>query len=585
MKKKENDILIEELVRKALSKGAIRTGLEGKSVDELIEELNVYYQELEYQNDELQRIRAELEESQKHFQELYDDAPFCYATYSDDMVILSVNKIFYERNNVDVKSRKFLFTEFIQPESQDDFYFHLKKLRQSGQMQEVTLKMRCHGRVKHVKLSSNIEMKDQYFIYRSAIVDIDMETTLRKDLEDTIKKLEAETQERKETSEQKEKLLELVMRTEKLESLGVLAGGIAHDFNNLLAGIFGYIEMAKNKMEDPEKAQEFLDKALSTFENARDLSHRFLTFSKGGDPVKKVYDIKKIFEESLELNLSGSKVSVEKMIDPKLNSAEVDKNQITQVFANIIVNARQIMENGGQIAAMAENVHFENGEHPILKAGNYVKIGIIDNGPGIKEKDLKKVFDPFFTTKESGHGLGLATAYSIVKKHGGHIDVESEVGEGTAFTILLPASLKEFKEAIDEFAPDVEFNGRILVMDDMVALREVAGEMLRMMGFEVAFCSDGEEAVNKIEFSKEEKRPFDAVLLDLTVPGGMGGLETAQILRNSGEKIPLIAASGYSNDPAISSPENYGFSASIKKPFKYQELYTVISELISVKEK
>jgi two-component system, cell cycle sensor histidine kinase and response regulator CckA len=326
------------------------------------------------------------------------------------------------------------------------------------------------------------------------------------------------------------------------------------------------------------------------------LTQQLLTFSKGGSPIKKNASITELLRETSDFILSGSKVRCEFSLPDNLWSVEVDEGQISQVINNLIINARQAMPKGGIIKVCAENVGEENGvaengglevnSGSILKAstpgkGNYVKISVKDQGSGIPKEYLSKIFDPYFTTKEKGSGLGLATSYSIIKKHGGYISVESEVGVGTTFYVYLPASMKEILTGEDE-QEDICFgHGNILLMDDQESIREMVGEMLSFFGYEVESAGEGTEAINLYKKAKEAGQPFDAVILDLTVPGGMGGEEVVQKLLEIDPQVKAIVSSGYSDDLIISEYKQYGFSGVVIKPYDMKKLSEALHKVIS----
>lgn len=372
--------------------------------------------------------------------------------------------------------------------------------------------------------------------------------------------------------------------TQRLEALGVLAGGIAHDFNNLLGGMFGYLDMAKEAMhaQEPEKARHYLSSALTVYDRTRNLTQQLLTFSKGGVPVKKTMPIDSLLRETVRFSLSGSRVTAEVVIMDNLWPCAVDPNQFSQAVDNIIINARQAMPQGGIIAISAENV-FNPAKLPRqIPPGRYVHIAVKDRGIGIPAEYLTRIFDPFFTTKKEGSGLGLATSYSIITKHGGTLEAESVPGKGTTFHIYLPAADTYDKIADEQIHRKHQGTGRVLIMDDEVYIRDVTATMLTQMGYQPESASHGDEAVDKFEKARADGLPYVIVLLDLTVAGGKGGKETIQILRQKGIPFHAIAASGYSDDPVIAEPQKYGFDASIKKPFRMYELEALLNQLTSL---
>jgi len=369
-----------------------------------------------------------------------------------------------------------------------------------------------------------------------------------------------------------------IQQSQKLESLGILAGGIAHDFNNLLGGIYGYLYMARSKVCDKE-AIEYLDTTLKTMNRARNLTQQLLTFSKGGVPNLKKEGLKDFLRETICFSSSGSKVSVQTEIEDDLWICNYDPNQMGQVINNIIINAQQAMPRGGRIRVTATNVVFGKNDHANLAPGCYARISIADMGIGIPKDLLNRVFDPFFTTKQRGSGLGLATSYSIVKKHGGIIDIESEPNKGSTFNVYLPALQEIMTDEHSKTRKDTSIgNGRILIMDDEEVMRGVLTKMLRRKGYSPVAAADGEEALSLFWKSIQQGRPFSGVILDLTIPGGLGGKDVIAEIREKDKQTPVLVSSGYSEDPIIQRPEQYGFNASITKPFSYSELIEVVSE-------
>jgi len=369
-------------------------------------------------------------------------------------------------------------------------------------------------------------------------------------------------------------------QAQKMESLGTLAGGIAHDFNNYLSGIFGYVDLALQEPCD-EKVQGYLAKVLASSDRAKGLTHQLLTFSKGGAPVKQVAPLDPFLQETTRFALSGSSVSPKFLIPPDLWMCEFDQNQIGQVIDNIVINALHAMPSGGSLTVAAKNLLFEQNEPLALVPGKYVIISICDTGIGIPPQYLRRIFDPFFSTKQQGSGLGLATSYSIVKQHGGIIDVVSEPGKGSCFHIYLPATGLTGKAETKLVGARYQGIGRILIMDDDPSIREMLGEMLMGMGFSTVATRDGQEAIDAFMKANAQGNPFRAVILDLTIPGGLGGKDTVGQIRKMDEKIPIFVASGYSEDTAIATPESFGFTGSIEKPFVISQLGQMLDKYLS----
>ena len=380
---------------------------------------------------------------------------------------------------------------------------------------------------------------------------------------------------------EKHKLQDNMQRIDKLESLGVLAGGIAHDFNNLLGGIFGYIDMARATDGIDPSTVKYLDKALGVFERARDLTQQLLIFSKGGSPRRKTGRLESLIKENAEFVLAGTNVKCLVHLDKDLWLCDFDENQMGQVIDNLVINARQAMEQGGIITLKGENLVLSEGDMPPLKAGPYLKISISDSGSGIPPELQKRIFDPFFTTKTSGSGLGLATCYSIIQKHDGLIDVESLPQRGSTFHIYLPAS--KASEILTPRGPArLHFGeGDILVMDDESFMREIVGVMLTQMGYTYLEAENGESAIQQCRAARDRGKPVRAVLLDLTIPGSPGGKEVIGELHREFPGIPVFAASGFSEDPIMAHPGDYGFTDSIRKPFRMEELAAMLDRHLS----
>jgi PAS domain S-box-containing protein len=380
---------------------------------------------------------------------------------------------------------------------------------------------------------------------------------------------------------EKKKAEEEEQKIEKLQSIGTLAGGIAHDFNNILTGILGNITLAERHIEPEGKVAERLLEAKKASLRARDLTQQLLTFSKGGAPIKKTISIAELVEESATFALRGSNVKCEFSLPDDLWAVEVDEGQINQVITNMVINADEAMPKGGILHIRAKNTTIKRkGALPLAK-GKYVEITIEDHGIGIPKEHLDRIFEPYFTTKQKGSGLGLATSYSIIKSHDGYITVESELGVGTTFHVYLPASEKpalEKKEAAKEVP--VRGQGRILIMDDEEIIREMLSRMLSLAGYRVEVSKDGAEAVAKYAETKSLGQSFDAVILDLTVPGGMGGKEAIKKLLEIAPDVKAIVSSGYSTDPIMADFKKYGFSAVVTKPYSVGELERTLRSVL-----
>lgn len=379
------------------------------------------------------------------------------------------------------------------------------------------------------------------------------------------------------------------IRTDKLKSLGVLAGGIAHDFNNVLASILTNLQITKLYVQrgDRHSAVETLDEAEAASFKARSLTQQLLTFSKGGTPVKRIIHVGELVKQSSTFILSGSKSKPMFEIPDDIWAVEVDEGQVSQVINNIVLNADQAMPDGGIIDIRIANVPPGKLNIPPLSDKMSIEIAIEDHGTGIPRSHFDKLYDPYFTTKQKGSGLGLATAYSIIKNHNGHINCSSELGSGTTFCVYLPASQAKIKKARQTkvaalLHTSLVTRGRVLVMDDETILRNALGRALKECGYEVALASEGAEAVTKYIEAKDAGRCFDAVVLDLTVPGGMGGKEAVIKLREIDPMVKAIVSSGYANDSMISDFREFGFSGVVTKPYKIGDLEKMLSALTRV---
>jgi two-component system, cell cycle sensor histidine kinase and response regulator CckA len=370
-----------------------------------------------------------------------------------------------------------------------------------------------------------------------------------------------------------------IWRASKLEAIGILAGGIAHDFNNILTAILGNICLARLDTEEGP-AHERLGDAERACLQAQNLAWQLLTFAKGGAPIKELISVTKLITEICSFASTGSNVRCEISFPDGLWAVNADLGLLSQVFQNLVINAVQAMPTGGIIEIQAQNLVVEAKSNLPLNAGKYVKISVQDHGVGIPEEYLPRIFDPYFTTKQTGSGLGLATAYSIVKQHNGHIGVESRLRKGAIFQIYLPAVEQGIIELPIDERTVIKGQGKILVMDDEEMVREVLNNMLSHLGYEAVFAKDGVEALDIFSKAQNPGERFDALILDLTVPGGMGGKAVMEELVKIDPKIKAIVCSGYSEDPIMSEFASYGFSGVIAKPYKISQLSEVLREMI-----
>ena len=377
---------------------------------------------------------------------------------------------------------------------------------------------------------------------------------------------------------------EEIVKMQKFESLGILAGGIAHDFNNILTAILGNVSLAKIDSH-PKDILERLNETEKALNRAKYLTQQLLNFSKDGLPIKEVTSVSDLIKDSANFMLSGSNVKCEFDIPDDLWVIEADENQINQVITNIVINAVQAMPKGGTINISARNINLKDGEIPPLSQGNYIKISIQDHGIGISKENLQRIFDPYFTTKKEGTGLGLTVSFYIVRNHNGYISVESELGIGTTFHIYLPASSeKRIDKQRNLENPILDGKGKILVLDDDDTIRELIYVMLGSFGYDVTTVADGTEAVEEYKKALESNSPFNVVIMDLTIPGGMGAKETIDILKEIDPRVKAIVSSGYSNDPIVNEYEKYGFKGAVTKPYGIKELCSVINNTIVISD-
>ncbi len=386
---------------------------------------------------------------------------------------------------------------------------------------------------------------------------------------------------------------DLKRRIRQLESIAALSGGIAHDYNNLLTAIMGNISLALEHVKSDPKLSELLEQALAASRVAKTLTRRLITFSKGGQPAKKPTDVVSVTQNTAAFSLSGSNIRCEWGPSNGTWSASIDPQQIGQAIHNLMINAAESMPSGGTVFISFENTIVDS-PNSILAPGRYIDIAIQDQGVGISAEHIEKIFDPYFSTKAKGAvkgtGLGLSISHSIISNHGGEITVCSRVGTGTTFHVLLPASdaavdlVKPVNAGQNRDKPDkpVMGQGRILVMDDEAMIRELTGNMLDHLGYDADFAEEGQCAVRKYQAALDASAPYDAVILDLTIKGGMGGQETIEMLKEIDPSVRAIVSSGYSDNPVIADYKHYGFCEVVAKPYEMvefsQKLYRVVND-------
>jgi len=526
----------------------------GDDVRKLLHELRTYQIELELQNDELRRVQEELVETRDQYIDLYDFAPFGYLTLSEKGVIMKANLTLAdllgeERGALHGQP----FTRFILYNDQDRFYKHFRAFTASMDRLVFDLRMQPkNGEWFWAKLECVPRTK-------SGMSGIHIRIALH-DITDA-KRLENE-----------------IITTKKLEATALLAGGIAHDFNNLLAVIMGNLEIAQEDLRKGQPVADKLQDAHNACLHAAELTKKFLTFSSGGEPLITSVRAETLVTDAVSLALAGSNVDFECSFPDGLWPVAVDVGQMTQAIGNVVTNAREAMLQGGLIRIRAENVDSipENLEIRNNREAKLVKISIQDQGVGIPWEVLTQVFDPYFTSKnmwnKKGLGLGLTVTYSILKKHGGAIDIASRPDAGTTVSLYLPASDRQIIDTQESRPRKAQAVKKILFMDDEEMLRNVTRSMLESLGYEVETACNGEEAIALYADAKGAGLPFGAVILDLTIKGGLGGGETIKKLRELDPDIRAIVASGYSNDPVMADFRKHGFLDALSKPYQLRDL-------------
>jgi PAS domain S-box-containing protein len=382
---------------------------------------------------------------------------------------------------------------------------------------------------------------------------------------------------------ERKRLEATMVRIAKLESLAVLAGGVAHDFNNMLTGILANVSLARSGRLKPEDVDRVLASAEQAAVRASDLTRQLLTFSRGGTPVTKPMRLRPLLDEAVNLTVSGSNVRVRLEIAREHAMAVCDPSQLGQVFANLLLNAQQAMPLGGEIVVRVDDVLVDAASLLPLAQGRYVRVSVVDSGLGIPEEHLGRVFDPYFTTKETGSGIGLASAHSIIRKHGGHIEAESQLGHGATFRVYIPEpeGVGLSPEPRSGESPTLPAGARVLVMDDEFDVRAVLADILRAAGISVDTTEDGREAIAAYRDAMKSGARYDAVILDLTVPGGMGGKEAMRAILEADPDAVGIVSSGYSAGTTLAEYRQHGFSGVLPKPYTVDELSECLANALT----
>lgn len=374
---------------------------------------------------------------------------------------------------------------------------------------------------------------------------------------------------------------EKLQNAAKMESVGILAGGIAHDFNNILTAVLSNLTLLQLDLAGMPEAATLLDEAVRATKRAGELTLQLLTFAKGGDPVRTAVHLNEVIQEAATFALRGSSVKCVFEMAPDLRAASVDRAQISQVIRNLVLNATQAMPEGGAIRIATSNERIAAVAHPVLAEGEYVRVTVADTGTGIAPENMGKIFEPYFTTRAQGHGLGLATVFSIVKRHQGHIEVSSVPAKGSVFSIWLPVAPAPRQEPPKKPATSIAQGKRVLFMDDEAPILKMAEKLMNRLGLEFVSAADGKEAIERYRSAKDSGRPFDLVVMDLTIPGGMGGKEAISILRQIDPGVRAIVSSGYSSDLAMSDFRKHGFRGMVAKPYDITVLSSVIRDVLN----
>jgi two-component system, cell cycle sensor histidine kinase and response regulator CckA len=522
----------------------------------LVHELQVHQIELEMQNEELQNARHELQAALEKYSDLYDFAPVGYLTLDREGTIresnlASASLLGIERSRL--VSRRFGFC--VSPPDLPAFNAFLARVFASKAREfcEVTL-LRDGKAPVAVRIRAEVAAPGREC--RAVFEDITEQKRAEED--------------------------RLILN--KLESTSILVGGIAHDFNNLLTVILLNLELAQTITPPGNELADLLEQAKQGALTSGGLIQQLVAFASGGAPVRKPTRLVELIEASVRLALGGSRLRCDFSLAEDLWTAEVDAGQIGQVIRNLVQNAREAKPEGGVISVRAENVALGPQDDPSLPPGDYVRVSVTDWGGGISKEVLPKIFDPYFSTKrrgsQKGMGLGLSICHSIIQKHGGAIAVDSEPGVGTTFRLLLPASRKLLQQEKPSVPAGALGHGKFLVMDDEEVVRKLVRRLLQQMGHEVELVEDGQQAVGAYENAKGQGRPFDAVILDLTIRDGVGGQETIRELLKIDPAVKAIVMSGYTNDPAVLEPQRYGFKDVLTKPFDRHSLRKVLARVL-----
>ena len=560
MRKKEKEYA-DELRKRAEAKNE-KAEAKGDShlfpanVQAIVHELRTHQIELELQNEDLRLAHEELEISRNKYLDLYDFSPVGYISVNVKGMISEVNLTAARMLGVErAHLIKHPLSAFVSDEDQDDYYRYRKQLLKTHDKQVCELKLkRAESDDFDAKLESVVVADEQN---KSESIRISFS-----DISD-LKKMER-----------------AVEKSQRLESLGQLAGGLAHDFNNHLTGVVGNLSLAMLDSKDP-KLNDTLEDCMNAAKGATILANELLTFAKGGVPVKNVFNIADLVKETSRFSLRGANVKCSFDIQDDLHAIDADPSQIRQVIGNLIINAKQSMPDGGEIKVSVREVSKAQVKTlPLQEDQQYLEIVVRDSGIGIEPKNLEKIFEPYFTSKQKGSGLGLATAFSIINNHNGYITVTSELGVGSSFYIYLEASSEKIDSSVIKEGDKKKLAGHVLIMDDEEVVRQVGSSILEHLGCTVETAIDGDEAIKLYKKNSKSKNKFDAVIMDLTIPGGMGGVEACREILKFDSNAKIMVSSGYSDDPVLANFKTYGFQGEIKKPYTIDDFTKVIADVL-----
>jgi PAS domain S-box-containing protein len=521
------------------------------------QQLRATNQQLMASEQQLRASEESLRWSKEHYRTIFTTAPNLILSLDIKGKIIECNG--RSRDILGYEAQEMIgqpFDQYIASDSDSASWFKLEKIKNGQQILNKELRLRTKdGDIAEIRMNAST-MKGSDSLNDMTVCIIEDVTKLNRFQQE-------------------------IQNIQKLESLGVMAGGIAHDFNNLLTAIVANISLARLALGSGSKADLRLADAEVAADRAKDLSHQLLTFSKGGEPVKQTAHIGDLVSESASFAFRGTNTACDISIPQSIWMVYVDAGQITQVLHNLFINADQAITGGGTVHVSCENTVLDSdNEVPPLSAGHYVRVSIRDNGTGISEEHIDRIFDPYYSTKQHGSGLGLAISHSIINKHDGHISVDSEPDKGTVFSIYLPASTE--KEVVSRRSPETvpTGSGKVLVMDDEEAIRESTAEILNSIGYDVTMARDGNEAIDIVRASQGSEDRFNVVLLDLTIPGDIGGRDIIEDLIEIDPDVKAIVMSGYSNDSVLSNYRQYGFHGALLKPFKVSDIAQALSNVM-----